>query len=64
MPPLTQRLLSHLAATGTDLRGVLGIHGYDGTTGSFSLVIQHSLEHPQSGVVGRQCQVSVFSDKP
>ena len=64
MPPLTQRLLGHLAATGTDLRGVLGIHGYDGTTGSFSLVVQHSLEHPQSGVVGRQCQVSVFGDKP
>ena len=64
MPPLMQRLLGHLAATGTDLRGVLGIHGYDGATGSFSLVVQHSLEHPQSGIVSRQCQVSVFGDKP
>ena len=64
MPPLTQRLLGDLAAAGTDLRGVLGIHGYDGATGSFSLVVQHSLEHPQPGVVGRQCQVSVFGDKP
>ena len=63
MPPLTQRLLGDLAAAGTDLRGVLGIHGYDGATGSFSLVVQHSLEHPQPGVVGRQCQVSVFGDK-
>ena len=64
MPPLTQQLLSHLAAAGTDLRGVFGIHSYDGATGSFSLVVQHSLEHPQPGVVGRQCQVSVLGDKP
>ena len=63
MPTLTQRLFGDLTTAGTGLRGVLGVHADDRTTGSFSLVVEHRLEQPQPRIVCRQGQVSILSKK-